>query len=281
MKRAWMTFVGVFALCLVLMGCGNKTEEAPVDPKADFVGTWEVTSMAKDGETTDQESLDAMKAFGLNLYLELAEDGSAKLENFGNSMEGTWTATEVGKGTLTLQGNGVPMVLDDGHLTVEQNESKLEFEQIDPSQKASGMDLSAVADDGSPIVTPSSFGGDDINSLGGLTEMDITVADDELFTIKVLGKGDYLGDPAFFFEVANKTGLDATMQAVNDTWSVNGSTTKPVIMDTIPANETMGTIIWFDAAEVGSDVGALHNIMGQIRFYNGDDTIAFYEVTID
>ena len=83
--------------CLVVAGCGNKEAY-----KADFVGTWEIVETQKDGEAVSEEDINLLKSLGMNVYAEIAEDGTCTLEPFGSTMAGTWDVTAKGKGTMTI-----------------------------------------------------------------------------------------------------------------------------------------------------------------------------------
>lgn len=299
MKRIWMAVVGALALCISLVACGR----GGTDFKANFVGTWEIASLTEDGVETDAETLAAMKDYGLNVYLELNENGSASFELFGEAMEGTWDASSAEKGTVTFEGSSAPMVLGDGRLSMESDNSKLVFEKIDPSQKqttsgstgnleqpeedpATSEDEPAESQDDNGLEEDlgglTSWGGDDIDDLDDPTAMGILVVDDDNFTIKILAKGLYVGDPAFYFEVTNKTDAEVGINSVDGTWTVNGEAHDPIVLESISAGETLGTIGWFSADEIGTDMNALGTIKGQLEMYNEDyETLATYDVTID
>ncbi len=281
MKRILKAILASLVLCLALAACGGGGGSAaePVDYKADFVGTWEISKMVQDGEETSTEDLDLMKQYGLNVYLELNEDGTSSLELFGEPMEGTWEATAAGNGTITIDGQSVSMVLDGNLLTLEQEGSTLSFVQIDPSEKVdgSGAGLDALTNSGEGTAY---YGGDTIEDLDGAVELNINLVDDDVCTIKLVGMGDYVGDPGYLFELTNKTGADVLFMSTGD-WTASGIVDDPVLYETVRAGETLGSIMWFNADTVGDDVTALSNISGQIVLLDSLDTsneIATYDI---
>lgn len=115
----------VFACCLALVGCGsgganNAAKEA-------FMGTWDLVEMNENGEVTTQEDIETLKAFGLEVYVNLNEDGSSELVVFGDAKEGSWEAKSETEGSMTIDGELVNMSIADERLTVEQGESSLVF----------------------------------------------------------------------------------------------------------------------------------------------------------
>ena len=116
-----------FTLCLGLAGCGsgggnNAAKEA-------FAGTWDLVEMNENGNVTTREDLETLKAFGLEVYVNLNEDDTAALVLFGESIDGSWVAKSETEGTLTLADQAVNMTIADGQLTFEQEGSSLTFEK--------------------------------------------------------------------------------------------------------------------------------------------------------
>ncbi|MBQ9041756.1 MAG: lipocalin family protein [Eggerthellaceae bacterium] len=116
----------VFALSLSLVGCGGGGGNA-ADAKAAFIGTWDLVEMEENGEVTGSEDLDMLKALGLDVYLELNEDGTGALVLFGEAMNGTWEAKSATEGTFKIENETVDMKIADSKLTMEQSGAKLTF----------------------------------------------------------------------------------------------------------------------------------------------------------
>lgn len=282
MKRLWTTFVAVCALCLALVGCGGGGS-AKADHKADFIGSWEIVKMVSDGEDTSSEDIDAMKAFGLNVYLDLNEDGSFTLDVFGSPMTGTWEATGANKGSITMQGSTAPMTISDGLLTFEQSGSSMTFKKIDPSEKVAnvantGSDATGTDTVDTTTTVPQYFGGDDLSDLDNASELSVAVVDDETCTIKITAKGVYDGDPGIFFEITNKTDEDILVIGGDD-WTIEGATHEAILYELLRGGETLGSIAWFDAEEIGADPAVVHDVTGTIYVATGDgeELINMYE----
>lgn len=288
MKRMWSVFAVMLALCLALAGCGgNKsssgdpapqkptsTSETTAEPNAEadlgaaFKGSWELVSMVQEGEETSEEDMQAMKEFGYCVYLDLNEDGTATLDMFGEIVTGTWEAKEQDSATLSMGGDPAKIRLADGLLVMSQSDSSLTFKHIDPSEKvvqSEGGDQSEAYSSGAQY-----FGGDTIDDLDEVTNIDKLIVDDDTCTIKAVAAGDYVGDPGILFEITNKTGSDILVMDGND-WAIDGTAHKSTFYEVIRAGETLGSIGWFDASEL-ADGEALANITGSLHLYDANDT---------
>ena len=141
MKKLGITslVVCVFALCLALAGCGGGAASGgdAADAKAAFAGTWDLVEMTQNGQQTDSDNIEKLKALGLEVYLNLNEDGTSELVLFADSSEGTWEASSATVATLSLQGESVEMKLEGGKLRMEQEGSSLTFQKGEPRGAAS------------------------------------------------------------------------------------------------------------------------------------------------
>lgn len=270
MKRIWPALVAAFAICLALAGCGK-----PKDPADDFVGTWEVISISSDGEETSEKDLNLLKDLDLHVYLVLNENGMATLEVFGDGMDGTWTATEKGKGTILLDGQEVPMVIKGGKLTLEQDRSSMTFRKLDEEEDDAGTMHEST-------TSATYFGGDTIEDLENASELDILVANDDVCTIKVIAKGTYVGSPAFLFEITNKTDADFLVVNSTDDWAVDGVKRSATLYKTLKPKETLGSVAWFVATGYNDDVEELTNVTGTIIIVdaNANNILGEYQFAI-
>ena len=149
------TICCAFALCFALMGCGggdSASGDSAGDAeaaKAAFAGTWDLVGMVQDGTETSQSDLEMLSSLGLDVYLDLNDDGTAALVLFGESMAGSWEATSVTSGTLSLDGSDpVEMVIDGENLKMTENESSLTFAKGEPrSAAATSSTSTTTADD--------------------------------------------------------------------------------------------------------------------------------------
>ena len=117
MKKIIVALCCVFALSLALVGCGGG---AQADPKAPWVGTWDLSEMEENGKVTGSSDIEMLRSLGLDVYLELKQDGTGALVLFGESMSGTWDAKSTTEATLTIEGQSVKMSLADDKVTMEQ-----------------------------------------------------------------------------------------------------------------------------------------------------------------
>lgn len=101
------------ALCLGIAGCG-----ASVD-KSLYTGDWKLESSTD--ENLDAASLELMESLGLQVMLTLSEDGTGKLDLFGESQDVKWEASSNTEGKLTLvsQNAETTLSLADGKLTLK------------------------------------------------------------------------------------------------------------------------------------------------------------------
>ena len=124
MKKALLTVLAAcaLALCLGLAGCGGE------DPKADFVGTWELESGGGEDQQLAAQDIAMMKDMKLVCTLTLDAEGKAILDMFGETMEGEWKAKDVHEGEVSMEGDAVDATIDDtGKLTLEQDGFSLVF----------------------------------------------------------------------------------------------------------------------------------------------------------
>lgn len=134
----------VFALCLALVGCGGSGGSGG-DAKAAWVGTWDLVEMEENGEVTGSEDIEMLKSLGLEVYLELNEDGAGSLVLFGEPMTGKWEAKSATEGSFTIEGQTVDMKIADSKLNMEQNGSKLTFQKGEARSGSAAAASSAAA----------------------------------------------------------------------------------------------------------------------------------------
>lgn len=115
--------VCAFALCLGLAACGGSGSTN----KADYAGTWSLTGLVEDGEETSQEDLDLLASMGLEVFLNLNEDGTMAFVLFGEPLDGTWDITGDNQLGITMEGETTTATVEGGTLTMEQDGSKMTF----------------------------------------------------------------------------------------------------------------------------------------------------------
>lgn len=132
-----------FALCLAMVGCGGsaKVDEATAAKEA-FAGSWDLTSMSQDGDTTTSEDIQTLAALGMKVTLSLNDDGTGQLVVFDGTMSGTWEAIDATTATATLDGQSVDMAIDEnGELTLSESGSTMTFKKA----KAASSDSASSA----------------------------------------------------------------------------------------------------------------------------------------
>lgn len=111
--RGIAAVVTAVALSTALFGCGNSGGNTAAS--TDFAGTWEVRSWTdSDGNKHGAAACGAMRDLGLNIVMELGEDGSVDYSQWGMESEGAWEASGSG-GVLESDGE----VLDGGKLSLD------------------------------------------------------------------------------------------------------------------------------------------------------------------
>lgn len=121
-KRLLAIIITAICACILssaLVGCGG-------DPKANYVGSWELESI----EDSNLGHVDTaiLKQMGMEIGMNLNEDGSGEFIYFGESIDATWSATSATSMTLTLSGAGdIIFNYTDGKLVGETDGSSMTF----------------------------------------------------------------------------------------------------------------------------------------------------------
>lgn len=159
MKKSHLiaTLFATLALVIGLVACA-----APID-RSKFIGVWEIDSMTTEDQALDSDSLALMKGFGLNVYLELEDNGKAHLSMFDNQLgEGTWEATSNTEAKL---------IVKDGDTTTE-TVVRLENDKLTMKQDGASMSLKKTTKEAMEQYTKDHGGLEDAlsNGLGLLGE---------------------------------------------------------------------------------------------------------------
>lgn len=141
----------VFALSLALVGCssgGGAASSGPTeaDMKAAFAGEWELAGLLQDGkEAVSESELELMKNMGYNVTLTLKEDGTGSLDMYGEALEGKWTVSSMTEGTFTAEDETINMKLEDGKLSLSDDEEKevIVFAKAEASSASSSASAAA------------------------------------------------------------------------------------------------------------------------------------------
>lgn len=95
-------------MCFALVGCGAD--------KSNYTGEWKLAYGSD--ENLDADSIQLMDSLGLAVTLTLNEDGTGKLDLFGDSMEAKWEVKSNTEGKIALDGSEAKMTLENEELTI-------------------------------------------------------------------------------------------------------------------------------------------------------------------
>ncbi len=123
--KKWLAILAsVFALCLLLVGCGSNE-----DASKNFIGDWKLVGMEEDGKATSKEDIKLMESFGMKVVMSFKEDKTFSLSFAGEEETGKWEAKSASEASLKVDGETVSVKLSDGELTLEQDGTKMIFER--------------------------------------------------------------------------------------------------------------------------------------------------------
>lgn len=145
MKRFLLAVMCACVLVVGLVGCSDPIAAS----KTAFTGTWQIYSMT-DGETERApEDIDKLRDMGMNVYLELNEDGTAVLNLFGSEDEGSWEPKTATTASVTLSsGAAVEMTISDDKLSMKENDNVLTFSKVDPADLVTNEPPEGTTEDG-------------------------------------------------------------------------------------------------------------------------------------
>ena len=262
-------------LCVALVDCGGN------DPAKDYIGTWEAVEVTAYDETLDEESLSEWKQFGDYFYFELNEDGTVELTNEGKAYPGTWTVDKEGKASFesdTLI--TAALELKDGQLIAKydyfDDPRTVICKRIDPSAKIQAPTLEEYYNESEEGIENSRLEGT-IDDLTDATKMDVVAVDDDLCTIKIVGKGLHDDMPSVVFELTNKSDQTITIMS-EDGWTAGGIANNPGLDASLRAGETCSVLMYFYPEEIGNDPSALTDVSGKIMVLGPVDSQGFAKV---
>lgn len=130
MKRA-LTLILAVCLCLCLIAPATAAYDS-----SPFVGNWKIYSQEGSTPMTHEELL-AMAEMGMDMansmIVTFRDDGTMKINVFGETIEGTWTDNGDGTGTFGMEGEFLPMAVVNGFLMVDMGTDKTVFEPANTS----------------------------------------------------------------------------------------------------------------------------------------------------
>ena len=127
-KKSELAFLTcVLALAFALTGCSGGGK----DPKANFVGSWELSGGTVDGEELTDEYMKMLEDWGVHCVLILDEDGTGALDLFLEVVDLKWEAKDATTVTITAEDESHDMKLKDGKLILEEDDGNLVFTKSD------------------------------------------------------------------------------------------------------------------------------------------------------
>lgn len=220
-KKSALAFLTcVLALAFALTGCSGGGK----DPKANFVGSWELSGGTSEGEELTEEYMEMFKEWGISCILVLDEDGTGSLDLFSEVSDLKWEAKDATTASITVGKDTTDVKLEDGKLILEEGEDKLIFTK-------SGKDLSGTVKKDREAAEKEeeideAVEDDDVQKIE--ISPAVTVADDDLCTITITEKfKDEWGDIGFVVNITNKSDKDLTFYAPSGKTNVNGTMKEP------------------------------------------------------
>ena len=273
------TLAVTLGACGGLGGNGGGALPALEELEASFVGTWEIESAtSQDGDIT-ADDIAALEDLGMNVTLDLDDDGSMLIDVFGEQTTGTWEIKDEHTLTLTVDDEPVDATLEDDLITLSYEGQSMVFEKADdepdmdrdPSENSGGVtDLEEEVEDQIQDVE----GLDDIDDVSDLgsdmddlfssesdiamtlyaesveidAPLDVTVVDDENALIKVTGVGtDYEGDTGYVMTLENRTDEDFVVMNFDTTVDGEYVDDYATLVRPVPAGESRTSFLFFES----------------------------------
>lgn len=206
----------VLALAFALTGCSGGGK----DPKANFVGSWELSGGTLEGEELTDEYMKMLEEWGISCILVLDEDGTGSLDLFSEVSDLKWEAKDATTASITVDKETTDVKLEDGKLVLEDGEDKLIFSKSDKDLSGTVKKDREAAEKEEEVEEAVEDG--DVQSVE--ISPAVTVADDDLCTITITEKfQDDWGDIGFVVNITNKSDKDLTFYAPTGKTNVNGT----------------------------------------------------------
>lgn len=293
-KKYLAALVGVFALCLAIVGCGGSGDSGSgfdSTTRDAFVGTWKLyeADYADDDYDADPETIQMMADIGLVATIDMDADGNLVFDMFGSIYEGKWEVKDANTITINLDGDTEDCTIDGDLLTLERDGDKLIFQHVDSTPEMDHSESSAIIDNAEETAAeePSTSSSDDM-TIDDLKDPEadantLAYVEDvtEVYTVSSPGftsdnvsitpyaiGSDYEGDPGVLFSIENNRDDDIFIVSEDD-FQVNGSYADATLFRHVNPNETTKAYMFFDQNEVGSAEG-FTSVSGTISVYDGE-----------
>lgn len=273
-RRAIALLACAFALCLALASCGGSGAKNDAES---FIGTWKLTSIEGENTPISESEMELMESMGMSITLTLSEDRSAAFDFLGEALTGTWEAKGGSTAVFNSGGDSINLTLADGKLTMSYENDSMVFIKDDsakPSANTNGSgEPNAANNSGKNETSPTTDPATDAEAL------DVTIADDNVCTIIVLGKDiDWADDPGYTLKISNNSDTTIYVTSEYGTFSVNGKMLDPSLGETVQPGKYVEAFMYFDGDKLDGGIEALVNVEGTIKAMNDDswDTLATY-----
>lgn len=271
MKKLSTALALAFALALsfALVGCGGSK-----DYSENFTGTWKLSSMSD----TTEEDIALLESFGMAMLLDLNEDKTLSFDMMGESLEGTWEAKSASECTLTIDGESATATLSGEKLTLTSGDEEMSFKKISADEAAALRSTS-----GDQAASLFDGEGDSAEAVDA-SFAPVTVADDSLVTLEIVGKKtDAWGDSGYVANITNNSDKAIYVTVPFDKSSVND-----VMVDfwggqTVqPGKKATDVFFYADSEDVAS-LDELVNVEVVFEVWDDDtmDTLGGYPVTLN
>ena len=198
-KKSVLAFLTcVLALAFALTGCSGGGK----DPKANFVGSWELSGGTLEGEELTDEYMKMLEDWGVHCVLILDEDGTGALDLFLEVVDLKWEAKDATTVTITAEDESHDMKLKDGKLILEEDDGNLVFSKSDKDLSGTVKKDREAAEKEEEI--DEAVEDDDVQKIE--ISPAVTVADDDLCTITITDKD------LTFYAPSGKTNVNGTME---------------------------------------------------------------------
>lgn len=274
-KKSVLAFLTcILALAFALTGCSGGGK----DPKANFVGSWELSGGTLEGEELTDEYMKMLEDWGVHCVLILDEDGTGALDLFLEVVDLKWEAKDATTVTITAEDESHDMKLKDGKLILEEDDGNLVFTKSDKDLSGTVKKDREAAEKEEEI--DEAVEDDDVQNVE--ISPTVTVADDDLCTITITEKfKDDWGDIGFVVNITNKSDKDLTFYAPSGKTNVNGTMKEPWFSANLMPGTSATEEFTFSSGELDSLDDLVNTTIG-IDAYLTDsyEDVASYSATI-
>ncbi len=274
-KKSVLAFLTcVLALAFALTGCSGGGK----DPKANFVGSWELSGGTLEGEELTDEYMKMLEDWGVHCVLILDEDGTGALDLFLEVVDLKWEAKDATTVTITAEDESHDMKLKDGKLILEEDDGNLVFTKSDKDLSGTVKKDREAAEKEEEI--DEAVEDDDVQKIE--ISPAVTVADDDLCTITITEKfKDEWGDIGFVVNITNKSDKDLTFYAPSGKTNINGTMKEPWFSAHLMPGTNATEEFTFSSGELDSLDDLVNTTIG-IDAYLTDsyEDVASYSATI-